>query len=163
MPQRRAECPASRHGGESKRAMMDTTTNNDFACDEILASQWLDRVLPCFTDVPERRLLVAVLLDAVHSLQTGGGKQRTEVLAWIRGDNAAARIPFRSLCDGLGMEAAPLARRLLLPAIPGGKLHRRAGVRRRSDDSMRSAVVKLPKKPHGMATPVDVVPVQIPG
>ena len=162
MPQRRAECPASGPGRESKCAVMDATTNNDFVCDEFLASQWLDRVLPCFTDMPERRLLVAVLLEAVRSLQTGGGKQRTAVLAWVRGDNAAARIPFQSLCDGLGMEAAPLARRLLLAAIPGGKPHRRAGVRRRSDNSMRIAVFKLPKKPHAMATPVDVVPVQIP-
>ena len=162
MPQRRAECPASGPGGESKRAVMDATTNKDFPCDEFVASQWLDRVLPCFTDMPERRLLVAVLLDAVRSLQTGGGKQRTAVLAWIRGDNAAARIPFQSLCDGLGMEAAPLARRLLRPAIPGGKPHRRAGVRRQSDDGRRIAVRKLPKNPHAMATPVDVVPVQIP-
>jgi hypothetical protein len=91
---------------------IDATPNDGSPCDELLASQWLDRQLPCFTDVPERRLLVAVLLDAVRCLQSGGTRQRTEVLAWIRGDHAAARIPFRSLCDGLEMEAAPLARRM---------------------------------------------------
>jgi len=60
------------------------------------------------------------------------------VLAWIRG--ATARIPFRSLCDGLEMEAVPLARRMLLPAIPGGRRPRRIGVRRLCDGGKRIVV-----------------------
>jgi hypothetical protein len=71
----------------------------------MLASQYLDRVSTPFTDVPERRLLVAVLADAARCLQVGG-KPRAEVLVWVRGQKGAARLSFRFLCDGLGMEVA---------------------------------------------------------
>src|SRR5690242_336414 len=95
------------------------------ASTEVLPSQWLDRNAPSLSDVPERRLLLAVLGDAVHCLQIGG-KPRAQALVWIREQNAAVPIPFRFLCEGLGMEAAPLARRLLASgnaSVP--LLHRR--------------------------------------
>jgi hypothetical protein len=135
--------------------MTDTTTYDGFPCDELLTSQWQDRQLPCFTDVPERRLLIAVLLDAVRCLQLGV-RQRTEVLAWIRGDYLTARIPFRSLCDGLELEPAPLARRLLLPAIPGPTRHRRVGVRRMCEGGMRIVVVERPTKRGVKAAPAAI-------
>ena len=107
--------------------MRDTNQNDGFPCDELLESQWLDRMLPCFTDVPERRLLLAVLFDAVRCLQAGT-KQRREVLTWLRGEYASARIPFQALCDGLEIEAAPLARRRLLPVASDAKRTRRVRV-----------------------------------
>lgn len=126
--------------------MTDTRTDDGLPSDELLASQWLDRQLPCFTDVPERRLLIAVLLDAVRCLQLGGGRQRTEVLAWIRDEYASARLPFRSLCDGLELEPAQLARRLLLPAMRSPTRHRRVGVRPMRNGGMRIVVVERPMK-----------------
>ena len=119
--------------------MAESTPNDECSSDELLASQWSDRTLPCFTDVPERRLLVAVLLDGVRCLALGG-RHRLEVLAWIRGDHASARIPFRWLCDGLDIEALPLARRLMLPPRPNAKVHRRVGVRRMCDGGQRITV-----------------------
>jgi hypothetical protein len=127
------------------RVMTERNPNNGSPSDELLASQWVDRMSPCFTDVPERRLLVAVLLDAVRCLTLGVGRPRTEVLAWIRGDYASARIPFRSLCDGLDIEAELLARRLLRPPTLDAKVHRRVGVRRLCDGGMR--IVSLEHHP----------------
>ena len=92
--------------------------DSDHSCpDQLTASQWFDRVVPDFFDVPERRLLLAVLSDAVRRLQAGV-KQRTEVLRWMKGH--AARIPFQALCDGLRIDAGSLARRLSAPqcALP---------------------------------------------
>jgi hypothetical protein len=123
--------------------------------DELIPSQWLDRTLPCFTDVPERRLLVAVLMDAIRCLQ-GVGRPRTEVLSWIGGEYATARIPFQSLCDGLEMEAAPLRRRLLLPVIPGRNLQRRVRVQARSG-RMRIVEHTSRDQPLLPAMPIDPV------
>jgi hypothetical protein len=64
------------------------------------------------TDVPERRLLIALLFDVIRVLHGGGVKQRAEISAWIRGTNDA-RIPFRLLCEALEIEPTCLARRLL--------------------------------------------------
>ncbi len=134
--------------------MTKPNPNDGFPCDELLASQCLDSVLPCFTDVPERRLLVAVLVDAVRCLGLGG-RQRIEVLAWIRGDYATARIPFQSLCEGLDFEAAPLARRLLLPTSADTRTHRRVGVRRMCDGGMRIVVVERHARRLARVLPLD--------
>src|SRR5688572_27432419 len=136
--------------------MAESNPNNDFPSDELLASQWVDRRLPCFTDVPERRLLVAVLLDGVRCLALGG-RQRMEVLAWIRGDYSTARIPFRSLCEGLDLEAAPLARRLVLSPSLSDKVHRRVGVRRMCAGGMRIAVVGRRAPPAAAVRPLDLL------
>jgi hypothetical protein len=93
------------------------TTNGPSRCtdglnDGLVESQWFDRV-SASTDVPERRLLLAVLVDAVRCLQGGNVKERWEAAAWVRGENGNARLSFRSLCDGLGLEELPVARRLL--------------------------------------------------
>ena len=126
--------------------MRNTIPNDGFPCDELLASQWLDRMLPCFTDVPERRLLLAVLFDAVRCLQAGT-KQRREVLTWIRGEYASARIPFQALCDGLELEAAPLARRLLLPMVSDVQRTRRVRVHHLGGGGRHIAVVEPRARP----------------
>jgi hypothetical protein len=120
--------------------MRDQIESDGFPCDEILASQWVDRLLPCFTDVPERRLLVAVLFDAVRALARGR-RERAEVMAWIRGAFPTAPIQFDVLCDGLGLEATSLSRRLLLPVVPGAKPHRRVGVRKLTDGGRHIGIV----------------------
>ena len=101
--------------------MTRSNTDRGFDSDGSLASQQMDRATTRFSDVPERRLLLALLVNAIHSLQIGG-KPRAEVFAWVRGQNAAVRMSFRFVCDGLGMEVAPLARRLLKSATAGIQL-----------------------------------------
>jgi hypothetical protein len=85
--------------------------------DDMLPSQWLDRVGASLADMPERRLLVAVLFDAIRLLHYGGIKQRDEVIAWIQGRNGTARIPFTVLCDGLNLEPREFARRVLQTSL----------------------------------------------
>jgi hypothetical protein len=123
-------------------------------CDALVPSQWFDRLLPCFTDVPERRLLVAVLMDAVRCLETAG-RPRTEVVSWIRGEKATVRIPFASLCESLGMEAAPLGRRLLLPVIPNRPPRRRVRVSAQSG-RMHIVGARSRYRPLAPAKPIDV-------
>jgi hypothetical protein len=84
---------------------------NDSSCpDELVPAQWFARLLPSFFDVPERRLLLAVLSDAVRLLHAGR-KQRAEVVAWIRGQ--PARITFQELCDELALDAVSAGRQLV--------------------------------------------------
>jgi hypothetical protein len=82
------------------------------ATDDLVPSQWLDSVRATFTDVPERRLLIALLFDVMRVLLGGNTKERAEISAWIRGTNDA-RIPFALLCDALELDPSCLARRLL--------------------------------------------------
>lgn len=111
-------------------------------------SQWFDRMGPDFFDVPEHRLLLAVLSDAVRQLREGVS-QRAEVVRWIKGH--AARIPFQALCDGLHVDADALTRRLIAPkttlpifrrvrpqaAVQTRSSRRRARGARRPDDAQR--------------------------
>ena len=99
--------------------------------DELAPSQWLDRMSPAVTDVPELRLFIAVLADSVRCLQTGTAKERTDVVAWIRAGHGPARLSFGAMCDGLGLEMKPLATRLL--ATSGPALRRLRRVRARTE------------------------------
>ncbi len=83
------------------------------ATDGLVASQWFDRLAPCVTEVPERRLLLAVLVDAIRCLQDAKAEHRTQAAAWIRGENGNARLLFQDVCDGLGFDVVGLRRRLL--------------------------------------------------
>jgi hypothetical protein len=94
-------------------------------------------------------------MDAVRCLQTVG-KARTEVVRWIRGDKPPARIPFQSLCEDLGLEAARLGRRLLLPVIPGGHPQRRIRV---MANSGRMRIVTTASRPPLPAPEAPVDPV----
>jgi hypothetical protein len=118
--------------------------------DELVPSQWLDRMSPSFvTDVPERRLLLAVLVDAIRCLQSGSQRDRSSVAAWIRGENGAARLLFQSVCDGLNLEADPLGRRLLRSAGGGKPISRN---RVHHNGMMRIATPEA-RKPHASAQP----------
>ena len=96
---------------------------------ELEPSQWLDRIVPSFFDVPERRLLVAVLFDAVRLLRTGTPKQSAEVWSWVCADDGKARITFRALCDGLDADPDHVRRSMRVSVdAPGGRPHRRVSV-----------------------------------
>jgi hypothetical protein len=98
--------------------------------DDVMPSQWMDQNRAALTDVPERRLMIALLFDVIRVLHGGGVKQRAEISAWIRGTNAA-RIPFRLLCEALEIEPTCLARRLLRGEITRASRFRAHGDKRK--------------------------------
>ncbi len=79
--------------------------------DGLLASQWGEPSTAHFLDLPERRLLVAVLVDAVRVLVGKDPRERAGVLRWIKGDDA--RITFRELCHNLELDPDATTRKLL--------------------------------------------------
>ena len=87
----------------------------DDSVDGLVPSQWGERSTSLFFDVPERRLLVAVLVDAVRVLCGTNRRERAAVLSWVRGE--AARIPFLDLCYNLNLDPNRTARRLLGSAV----------------------------------------------
>jgi hypothetical protein len=66
-------------------------------------------------DVPERRLMAAVLTDALCELQSPSSAAGVEAASWIRG-GGNARLSFESVCDALGFDVAWLRRSLLTAA-----------------------------------------------
>jgi hypothetical protein len=82
--------------------------------DSLLPDQYFDRLAARASDTPEKRLMFAVLLDAVINLQRRHSPRATEAELWIRGeDGDDAPFSFRSICDALGIDASYLARGLL--------------------------------------------------
>ena len=81
--------------------------------DTLLPEQYFDRLAARASDSPEKRLMFAVLLDAVISLQRPNSVGATEAELWIRNDDDATPFSFQSICEALGIEASFLARGLL--------------------------------------------------
>jgi hypothetical protein len=68
---------------------------------------------------PERRLMLAVLMDAVHrcrcrrsNVREGGPGWRVED-AWLRSEDRTWPFSFASICDYLGLDSTYLRHRLL--------------------------------------------------
>lgn len=91
-----------------------------FVPDLLLASQYADRTRPgAGARSPERRLMSAVLEDAVHVYRTHAaarsGRQHdlfAEAEAWIESDDRSYLFSFESVCDHLGLDAGYLRRGL---------------------------------------------------
>jgi hypothetical protein len=84
--------------------------------DSLLPDQYFDRLAARATDTPEKRLMFAVLLDAVIHLQRRHTTGAAEAERWIRGlddDGDEPMFSFHNICDALGIEPAYLARGLL--------------------------------------------------
>jgi hypothetical protein len=84
--------------------------------DSLLPDQYFDRLSARATDTPEKRLMFAVLLDAVIHLQRRHTSGAAEAERWIRGiddDGEEPMFSFQNICDALGIEPAYLARGLL--------------------------------------------------
>lgn len=105
--------------------------------DTILPAQYFTR---SGSSTPEKRLIFAVLMDAVTQLQSGDTEDARDAERWIRGEIADVLISFPSACDALGLEANGLADGLMswrtqfrrVPRIrqrvtPPGRLRSRAG------------------------------------
>jgi hypothetical protein len=62
-------------------------------------------------DMPEKRLMLAVLLDAIIQLRRPGSTGAVEAAAWIAGEGAAdGPFAFRALCEALGLDPVYLTR-----------------------------------------------------
>jgi len=86
------------------------TTSRDFPLD----SDLFDSIAASTSDLPERRLLAAVLFDAVLQLARRGSAGAAEAARWVR-DREDDNTPFsfNAVCEGLGLDADYLARGLL--------------------------------------------------
>lgn len=93
----------------SRRIVVDASVP-----DTLLPDQYFDRLAPRACDSPEKRLMFAVLLDAVIQLQRRSSPAATEAEIWIRGeDGSGAPFSFHNVCEALGLDPEYLARGLL--------------------------------------------------
>ena len=73
-----------------------------------------DSIAASASDLPERRLLAAVLFDAVLQFARRGSTGAADAARWIRDrDEDDAPFSFSAVCEGLGLDADYLARGLL--------------------------------------------------
>lgn len=102
---------------------------------------------------PERRLMVAILEDAVSCLSADQRrcnlkqrKQYEEAKAWVTSDDESEWIfSFKNICEVLGMNPSYLRRGLIRP-VTGSRTHSRSGAivtTRRPSRNLRSV---LPQK-----------------
>lgn len=70
-------------------------------------------------NMPERRLMAAVLWNAFHSLERSGdaaasvpGSDSEEALAWFHSDESAYVFSFRHICSQLGIDPTLVLRRI---------------------------------------------------
>jgi len=61
-------------------------------------------------DMPEKRLMLAVLLDAIVQLRRPGSTGAAEAAAWITGAGHDEPFSFRALCEALGLDPVYLTR-----------------------------------------------------
>jgi hypothetical protein len=112
--------------------------------DSLLPDQYFDRLSARATDTPEKRLMFAVLLDAVIHLQRRHTTGAAEAERWIRGIDDSVEEPtfsFQNICDALGIEPAYLA---------GGLLAFRSG----QDSKLLGAPVRQLRTSHRRITPL---------
>ncbi|MEO6029952.1 MAG: hypothetical protein ABIR79_24055 [Candidatus Binatia bacterium] len=79
--------------------------------DTMLPVQFFDRMVS--SDTPEKRLMFAVLLDAIVQLRRGDTPLAIEAERWIRDEVDGVAVSFPDACDVLGFETEQLARGLL--------------------------------------------------
>lgn len=77
--------------------------------DTILPEQFFSGTRPS----PEKRLILAVLLDAIVQLQRGEAIVAADAERWIRDEDENVPISFADVCEVLGFEPHGLARSLL--------------------------------------------------
>src|SRR5262245_51893528 len=61
-------------------------------------------------DMPEKRLMLAVLLDAIIQLRRPGSTGAIEAADWIRGAASDSPFSFPAVCEALGLDATYLTR-----------------------------------------------------
>jgi hypothetical protein len=78
----------------------------------LLADQYFDRLAARASDMPEKRLMLAVLFDAVVQLHRPGSTRAVEVVRWIRSESNSP-FAFNSICEAFEIDPMYLARGLL--------------------------------------------------
>jgi hypothetical protein len=79
--------------------------------DTLLPVQFFTRT--ALSDTPEKRLIFAVLMDAIMQLQRGDASSVADAGGWIRDEIEGAPITFSDACEVLGLEAQGFGRALL--------------------------------------------------
>src|SRR4029078_12849706 len=65
--------------------------------ENILPIQYFDRLAVRVTDIPEKRLMFAVLLDAVIHLQRRDSRGAAEAVEWIQGEPDGSVFSFQNI------------------------------------------------------------------
>ena len=116
------------------RAQPGIWNDDERTFEPLLPDQWFASIGESTCDVPEKRLLLAVLLDAVICLRQRDVSAAVEAVAWIRGEHGDAdRISFVDVCESLGLEPTYLASGILSGFASGARAGGRADVRARRD------------------------------
>lgn len=89
--------------------MIDVASDSSVP-EALLPEQYFDRVSGGARETPEKRLMAAVLLDALVRLQREGSSAAAEARAWIAGRGAGSLFSFANVCDALGIDAGCLVR-----------------------------------------------------
>jgi hypothetical protein len=104
----------SRHGGMPTMMPAMEMSFDQFGADPD------EDVSPSVPESPERRLLLAVLLDAIVCVQriasTPPGQRRRELeesKRWIRSDDCTWPYSFVNVCEALGLAHQPIRRALV--------------------------------------------------
>lgn len=105
-----------------------------------LHQRYFARSSPCTTGVPETRLLLAILLDAIIQLRSRDARDIIETENWIR-NNAITDSPFSfdNICEVLGIESNYLAAGLLACGDRPTNIEQRVPLRRIRASRMRIA------------------------
>lgn len=83
----------------------------------LLPVQFRDRLAPGLSQSPEKRLMLAVLADAIVRLYRGGAVRAAEE-DWILAPRDASPFAFANICDALDIDATHIARALLASRPP---------------------------------------------
>jgi len=81
--------------------------------DIVLPEQFFSRELLGVPDSPEKRLMFAVLLDAITQLRQRESTRGLEAERWIRDQGDEGVFSFANVCAALGFEPSSLAGGLL--------------------------------------------------
>ena len=102
-----------------------------------------------YEELPERRLMVAVLEDAIRTLllarRTAVPRKRLlRELAWVESTSQTEPFAFESICDVLGLDSGYLRQRLVsgafVPARAGAVRGPRTSIRRSVDPRNRACL-----------------------
>jgi hypothetical protein len=104
---------ARRADGSANRGPVDVSVP-----DIVLPEQFFVRETFGLPDSPEKRLMFAVLLDAITQLRQRDSTRAIEAEHWIRDEADEGVFSFANVCGVLGFEARSLANGLLAPDSP---------------------------------------------